>query len=154
MFITSCLVLPKARRRYHTFCNWSYRWLCAAMWVLETEPGSLEEQPVPSAPEPSFYPYLFLRTLYGISTSTSLFPFLLTPPMSPFKIYGLFFIIVIDVYMYMCMCTCMCTCICNLLSTFSLLICTPVQDWTLHMQTHSWRKLISLLSAAIDQLFI
>lgn len=34
-----CLIPLKARLRRHILRNWSFKWLWASMWVLETEPG-------------------------------------------------------------------------------------------------------------------
>jgi len=93
----------KARRSYQIFCNCSYMWLCATMWVLEAKLGSLEEQSVPSAPEPSLHPYLFLRILYIISISTSLFPFPLTSLCPPPKFMVSFYYCYSCIYVYICM---------------------------------------------------
>ena len=47
MLIYQMCAAPTAiRRGCGISCNWIYRWLLVAVWVLGTNPGSLQEQPV------------------------------------------------------------------------------------------------------------
>lgn len=53
--LCACSVPSEARRHYITW-NWSYRPLWATMWMLGVKLGSLQEQPVLLAADPSLWP--------------------------------------------------------------------------------------------------